>query len=139
MLGLTHRHIVGPCRYCPRVVMTQELLPLIMDAALPGLLVQHRCAHMCSCLMYIIQGLARAVYSATVPFWRAHSTCHRCVVDVRLQAQALRTPVSESSWPTRPASLEVHPFCRLSKWPAAVLKAGGASYQLQHACQPPAC
>eukprot|EP00891_Asterochloris_glomerata_P002287 jgi/Astpho2/2287/e_gw1.00040.5.1_t len=38
------------CRYCPRIVMTQELLPLIMDAALAGLLVQHRCAHMCSYL-----------------------------------------------------------------------------------------
>lgn len=53
------------CRYCPRIVMTQELLPLIMDAALAGLLVQHREA--CVCILTAVQRMHSPDTVATCP------------------------------------------------------------------------
>ena len=86
--------------------MTQELLPLIMDAALAGLLVQHRQAQMCSYLLYFEQGLTEnSGRCRLLPFWPAQGTCHLCIGDVHMQAPALETLGSDSSWP--PASLHL--------------------------------
>lgn len=57
--------------YAPRIVMTPQLLPLLLDAALAGMLVQHREA-CCSILGFIVRLLAPETHRKCPPEALAH-------------------------------------------------------------------
>ena len=76
--------------------------------------------------VYIVQCLKLAVDSVSLPLWPAQSTCHLCMPDVHMQAQALNSLVARS-WAGQTSKSASLCFlsCRLPKWPALHAQCAG--------------